>query len=169
MWLNILFSCSEKSDTATVVPTKEIADLTRWTIEDPSTAPFSEHRPEVVDCPSTAFELEGDQLEVSTDKCNYVAITFPIVQNVPAGTPVKTLVLHTGLWAPEPGFAHVAWIINDTVFWEENPEIPASTEFYFQESELPFAIGPSDTLHFHLHNHGANDWKIAEFQRTDID
>ena len=114
-------------------------------------------------------ELEGDQLEVSTDKCNYVAITFPIVQNVPAGTPVKTLVLHTGLWAPEPGFAHVAWIINDTVFWEENPEIPASTEFYFQESELPFAIGPSDTLHFHLHNHGANDWKIAEFQRTDVD
>lgn len=169
MWLSILFACGGKSDSASDAPFKEIADLTRWTLEDPAQAPFADHRPDEVDCPATAFELEGDQLEVSTDKCNYVAITFPIIQNVPAGTTVKTLVLHTGLWAPEPATAHVAWVINDTVFWEESPEIPASTEFYFNETELPFAIGPNDTLHFHLHNHGANDWKIAEFQRTDVD
>lgn len=169
MLFSLLWACGGKSDTATAAPTKNIADLTNWSFEDPELAPFAEHRPDEVDCPATAFKLESEQLEVSTDKCNYIAITFPIIQSVPAGTPVKTLVLHTGLWAPEPAEAHVAWIINDTVFWEETPAIPASTEFYFQETVLPFDIGPDDTLHFHLHNHGANDWKIAEFQRTDID
>ena len=166
--LILLLGCGGKSDTSIGV-FKEIIDLESWTLADPTTAPFPSHQPDEINCTNSAFEIESSQLEVSTDRCNYISIDFEALQTVPMGTSVKSLILHTGLWAPEPGEAHVAWVFNDTVFWELSPEIPASTEFYFHEAELPVTITQGDIVHFHLHNHGANDWKVAEFQRQDVE
>jgi len=145
--------------------TNMIVDLESWSFA--TTDPFPEHRPETIDCPALAFRVEIDQLEIQMDFCNYAVLEFAATQDVKAGTLVELLILHTGLWALESGNAHVAWTLGTDVFWEASPEIPASSEFFFHQAELTKDIRHGDPIRLHLHNHGANDWRIGYFKRME--
>jgi hypothetical protein len=125
---------------------------------------FPEHQPEQIDCPVTAFQVEIDQLEIQTDNCNYAIVEWVTQRFVPKDTILEALVLHTGLWALEEGTAHFALSIEGDVFWEESPPIPSNTEFFFHEMIWPKSIPTGTIVQLHLHNHGANDWKMGYFQ-----
>jgi hypothetical protein len=125
---------------------------------------FSDHRPAEVNCPVTAFQIELDQLEIQTDSCNYAALLWDTNVTIPAHTILESLVLHTGLWALEDTEAHVALYINGELFWEEYPPIPSDTAFFFYDQEWNTEIPAGSTVHLHLHNHGANNWKFGYFQ-----
>ena len=124
---------------------------------------FPQHQPEAVECPPNGFRVEVNQLEIQTDICNYAIVEWTTQRDVAAGTVFEALILHTGLWSLESATAHFALSINGELFWEESPPIPSSTEFFFYEAAWPKRIPTGSTVHLHLHNHGANDWKIGYF------
>ncbi len=142
-------------------------DLTAYRISDIESDLFPDHQPDVIECPANGLRIELNQLEVQTDICNYALIEWETQYTVPANTTMEALVLHTGLWAPETGNAHFALSINGELFWEEQPPIPSDTEFFFKEGVWPTEIPSGSTVQLHLHNHGANDWKVGYFQPTD--
>ena len=139
-------------------------DIPSYRQADLSTDMFPTHQPEEVACPANGFRVEVNQLEIQTDICNYAVVEWVTQHDVPAKTTLEALVLHTGLWALEEGNAHFALSIDGELFWEESPSIPSDTEFFFYEIEWPTAIPAGTIVQLHLHNHGANDWKLGYFQ-----
>ena len=125
---------------------------------------FPSHQPESIECPPNGFRIEVEQLEIQTDICNYAVVEWTTQRFVKSGTTFEALVLHTGLWALEDSSAHFALSIDGDLFWEEFPPIPSNTEFFFYETIWPKDVFPGTKVHLHLHNHGANDWKLGYFQ-----
>lgn len=157
-------------DSARPAPVEaQILDLTDYTLLDADADPLADHRPEAVDCGPRGLRIESEQLEINTERCTYAAVQFEALQDVPQGTPIRATVFHTGLWAPEPATAHVAWLLGGDVVWEATPPIPEDTAFYLWEGLLPVALETGDPVLFHLHNHGINDWTASEFIRLDAD
>ena len=162
IWL--LLSCDEKEEQ---VQAEELIDITMWSQVELEADILKEHQPEEIECDISAFSLEIDQLEIQTDLCNYAAIEFETQKDILAGTTIEALVLHTGLWALEEAEAHFAFYINDDLLWEEYSPIPADTEFFFMEKMIQTDIPMGATIYFHLHNHGANDWKLGYIRESE--
>ncbi len=163
MFLFWLACIDGTKDSAEVV---DWIDISAYRMADLTTDLFAEHQPEEMDCPANGFRVEINQLEIQTDICNYAVVEWQTQYDLPTNTTLEALVLHTGLWAPEEGNAHFALSIDGVLFWEEFPPIPSDTEFFFYEQVWPSAIPTGTTVQLHLHNHGANDWKIGYFQPT---
>ena len=125
---------------------------------------FPSHQPESIECPPNGFRIEVEQLEIQTDICNYAVVEWTTQHVVKAGTTFEALVLHTGLWSLEDTSAHFALSIDGELFWEEFPPIPSNTEFFFYEASWPKEVPSGTKVQLHLHNHGANDWKLGYFQ-----
>jgi len=167
----LLIGCiSNKGDTGE--PPLTLIDLQSWRIGGESGDPYPEHKPDDFDCPSTSFRIESNQLEIEMDTCNYAHVVFESNQKVKAGKTVEFLILHTGLWAEQAATAHA--VIghlekngNINILFEEEPQIPAQAEFFFHELTLERTINKGDTFHIHLHNHGANDWRLGYIQRKE--
>ena len=160
MILTVILSCSAPFSPILI-------DLEDWRFGDLHSDPLIEHQPEQVECGPTSIQIESQQLEVETDLCNYALIDFSLLQDVPKGTMADFLLLHTGLWAEEPATAHAALLINGVPFWETEESIPASAEFFFYEGPLPVDAKEGDTIQLHVHNHGANDWRLGYFRRME--
>lgn len=163
IWL--LLSCGDKKEEQE--QGTELVDLSNWSMVDLENDILKEHQPEEIECDISAFAVEIDQLEIRTDYCNYAAIEFEILKDISAGTTIEALVLHTGLWALEDAEAHFAFYINGELFWEEYRPIPSDTEFFFEEKVIDKDIPQGSQLYFHLHNHGANDWKLGYFREVE--
>ena len=161
MFLYWLACSGWKSDTAEMSPWFEMTD---WRTGTLTSDVFPEHQPAEVTCPVTGFQVEIEQLEIQTDVCNYAIVEWTTLTALPENTMLEALVLHTGLWALEESTAHFALSINGVLFWEEYPPIPSDTEFFFYEAQWPEAIPKGSSIQLHLHNHGANDWKMGYFQ-----
>ena len=143
----------------------DLIDMYDWRLGDLTQDPLIEHQPEEIICPINSFRIESEQLEVETDLCNYAFLEFPLLQNISKGEMASLLLLHTGLWAEETATAHIALLINGDVFWEKEVPIPASAEFFFYEGEFPENAKKGDPVQLHVHNHGANDWRLGYFNK----
>lgn len=141
----------------------EILNIEDWKLGDPSLDPFSDHQPDEIDCSISAFRVESEQLEIDTDLCNYAFVEYASLQKIKQGSPAELLLLHTGLWAPDPAQAHIALILRDEIYWETTVDIPASAEFFFYEGDFPITLEKGDPIYLHVHNHGANDWRLGYF------
>ena len=138
-----------------------------WKLGDPNQDPLAHHQPDNIECSIASFRMESEQLEIETDLCNYAFVEFELQQNVKKGMPADFLLLHTGLWAPEPATAHAALLIDGTIFWEQEVPVPASAEFFFHEGEIPVDAPKGSPVQLHIHNHGANDWRLGYFRRLE--
>ena len=174
--------CQEGHGDTAEPPPKEILALGEWRMASLEEDPFPSHQPEEIICPVSSFRIESGQLEVEMDLCNYALLEFSSQQFLAAGTEVELLLLHTGLWAPFPGKAHACLLVDGEVFFEVEPNIPASAEFFFHETALSSDIKDGATIQLHIHGsteqeegqdtaapprHGANDWRIGYFNRKE--
>ena len=166
--LFLFFCCHAETDTG-VLPQPELIELQQWQPVDPQQDPLPQHHPQEINCQLTAFTLEAGNLEIKTGDCNYISVDFTIVQDVPADTPIRSVIFHEDLWAPEPAQAHIAWVFPSGILWEQEVEIPSSSSFHIYETELPAALKKGDTVHLHLHNHGMNTWNVIALNRLDVD
>ena len=170
MFIALLFTgCLNQKEDTGELPISLI-ELESWKIGGENGDPYPEHKPEDFDCPPTAFRIESNQLEVEMDICNYAHVVFESNQKITKGESIELLILHTGLWAEEAALAHAVISHQDKndnihILFEEEPAIPAQAEFFFHEFTLETTIEKKDTLHIHLHNHGANDWRLGYIQR----
>lgn len=124
--------------------------------------PLSQHRPPSVECSDlTGWYIEGEQLEIDTGRCNYLALAAPAAVSAPRGATLTAELRHFDLTAPEPAQVHVAILIESGVLWEQNISVPGQANVVDIELELPTDIDEGDTVGLHLHNHGQNNYQFG--------
>ena len=162
MLLLIVMGCNEHAaPSAPIVFPDEIVNWAEWQFAKTDDDPFSEHQPDTIDCSPAAMQMEGEQLEIQTDFCNYAFLKWEANQPVDTDTTLAFLMLHSGLWAPEAALAHAALLHEKNILWEEQFPIPSSGDFFYSEITLEQPISQGDLIRLHLHNHGPNDWKLG--------
>jgi len=145
----------------------ELVDAQAWVIQEAADDPFADHRPEDTECNVFGVLAEGGILEVRTDVCPYASLQQPALIDVSKGDPIEWLVYHNALYNEEPAQGHMAIFIGGEVVWEETVDIPGAAEVYSGEAALDEAITAGDPIVFHVHNHGANSWKLVHIRRAD--
>lgn len=125
--------------------------------------PLAAHRPQEVTCSElTGWGVEDDVLEVDTTRCNYLAVGAPARIDVAAGRTLTTQVAYFELTAPEPAMAHVALLVNGRTLWEREVAVPGPADVISVTAELAEDVAAGAPVVWHLHNHGRNNWRLAD-------
>jgi hypothetical protein len=141
-------------------------DWTATTIDDD---PLPDHRPALTSCPASSWGEELGVLEVSTGECNYLSVEQPLAEALAIGDPLRVQVWWQPLIASDPATAHLALLIDGQLIWEQHVAIPGAAQARSIQFESPISAEAGATVTFHLHNHGANSWTLAELARIDHD
>lgn len=128
--------------------------------------PLADHRPDPTICPASAWGEEFGSLEVRTGECNYLSVEQPLASPIAVGDVLRVQVWWQSLIAIEPATAHLALLIDGELVWETEVEIPGASDAQSILVVSPIAAEADAVVTFHLHNHGANTWTLAEFARV---
>src|SRR5690606_10438649 len=129
--------------------------------------PLADHRPEPVICPSSAWGEEFGVFEVSTGAGNYLSVEQPLAEPIAVGDSLRVQIWWQSLIASEPATGHLALLIDGQPIWEIEVAIPGASDARSITFASPIAAEPGATVTFHLHNHGANSWTLAELALLD--
>ncbi len=134
-----------------------------WAPVDAEQDPFDD-RPPDVDCPIHGAKAEDGIFEVETDICHYGTFAHPIAADLRAGDTIEATVWHLQLWAEQRAEGHVALMLGDRLLWEDRIPIPGREAVYPVEVTLEEEAPAGTPLYFHVHNHGANSWRLLEVE-----
>lgn len=141
----------------------ELVDHNSWSPARAEPIPLRSHAPEDTRCPSSARRPTADGvLDVDTGACRYLALEQPAQFGLRSGSTLRIRVAHLQLYDPEAhgSVAHVAIALGGTIAWERTIPIPSPARAYDDHIVLSEELRAGDPIHLHLHNHGANEWKI---------
>jgi hypothetical protein len=140
-----------------------------WTATALDEDPLAEHQPAQTICPVSAWGDEFGTLEVSTGECNYLSVEQPLAEGIEIGDELRVQVWWQSLISSEPATGHLALLIDGELLWETHVAIPGASDARSIAFASPIAAEPGAIVTFHLHNHGANSWTLAELARvTDV-
>lgn len=111
--------------------------------------------------------MTGDgALDVDTGACNYLALEQPARVDVSPGGVVEMRLAHLQLYDPttEISRAHVALAVRGEVVWSREVPIPSAPAVHADDIVLTSGVRVGDPILFHLHNHGANEWKLLSLR-----
>ena len=159
-----LFACLGCGQATSDAPEEAPAswmDQSRWQLVPPDQDPFDD-RPAQVTCPESGWRLEDeDVLEVSTGTCDYFTASQLTGHALEPGDEVHIELWHLTLTAPEPSQGHVAVMLGERVLWEQHVQIPNAGGVYGLDWRADQHIPAGTRLLLHLHNHGANSWRLG--------
>lgn len=149
------------------VPTgdAELVALDAFTLVESSADPFSD-RPADDTC-TLGFGIEDALFEVDAELCLYGAFSAPSLADIREGDLIEAVIVHDALYSEEPGVeSHLGVAIGDEVGWETSIPIPADPGF-LRPTWAATADAPAGTpIHFHLHNHGVNTYRLVAITVT---
>lgn len=154
-------SGTETSEASTPAEPMQLVRADAWVAVEEPADPLASHRPEPVDCGLGGLFVEGEELEIDTNFCNYGMLEQPGLAKIPAGATLTLAMRHFDLTAPEPATAHVALLLGDVIAWERTLIIPGPAEVITVDFEAPMAFPKGGPIRFHLHNHGQNTWILT--------
>ncbi len=134
-----------------------------WTLDTAEQASLQEHAPEELQCPPGAIIVTADDvLDIDTGQCNYIALVQPAQTSAPPGSNLLLQGAHLTLFNPQQDGerGHVALSVGPHLVWERHFPIPALAQAWEAHIPLPEGIQAGTPIRFHLHNHGANEWKL---------
>jgi len=118
-------------------------------------------RPDEVLC-DLGWGVETGAFEVDTELCLYGAFGQPTLAEIHAGDTLEMLILHDALYATEPATAHLAIALDGELAWELEIPIPSEPGIvrpsWTAASDVPLGA----PAYFHVHNHGANNYRLIE-------
>ncbi len=130
--------------------------------------PFDD-RPTDVEC-EFGFGLEDGFFEFESDLCRYGAFSQPALAPIRIGDTVDFLLLHENLVSSKPGSqAHVAIALGEDIVYEVRIDIPAEADFLDEQWVSTLDVPEGTPVHFHVHNHGINSYRLAELSVTYAD
>lgn len=141
-----------------------LVDKDAWVPAEATADPLPGHRPAEVQCPRSGWRVEPQGFEVNTQRCNYAHFSQPSLAPLVPGSRVAAMVYHFNLVAAEPATAHIAVAVAERVVWENVVAIPGKANVYNIEFTADFSAPAGTPVHFHLHNHGYNEWTLASME-----
>jgi hypothetical protein len=161
----LIIACGPSSEPSAVTDQPEaLVDHELW---EPVGAEddYFEDRPDLVDCPQSGYGVEDGFFEVTTDACDYGTFEQPVLIGATRAEKIRLLFWHSPLSASEPAEAHVALGINGQVLWEQYISIPNDAIVYDETISVLEDFEKGDSLHYHLHNHGNNSWRLGLIEK----
>ncbi len=155
--------CSDELEAPDEHPLPPLVDPEAWQPTDDDPAALESHRPAAIECELGSWRLTDlGEIDVDTGACNYLALTQPAGRPVAAGSALSVRFSHLTLYDPgsTDSVGHIALAVGGDVLWERHVSIPARAKIYSEAIVVPFDIPSGMPLHLHLHNHGANEWKL---------
>ncbi len=143
-----------------------LVEASAWSALAADADPLAAHRPPEVRCAAAGWGLEDGTLEVDTGACNYLAVAQPLLRDVPEGVPVEVELWHQALHAEGPAEAHAALLAGGTLVWERRVPIPNLGAVWRDLAPAPRDLRAGEPVVFHLHNHGANNWRLGQVRST---
>lgn len=145
-----------------------------WQPVDPADDPFwPVDDTLVVRCPPESYSAEdnGDGLwfSVSTQECNYLTMTQPLLVDLPEGATVQVQVWHFPIISSSGTYHHlVAGGDPVKTIWEVTLELPALSAGFlpYEPITSTVSISQGEPLYWHLSNHGNNSWHLIELKAT---
>lgn len=141
-----------------------LVDHYLWAETATAADPLASHRPHPVSCRPGGWGVEGAILEADTGRCNYLSVAQPALHAIEEGKPLKITLWHLVLTSSVPAQAHVAVLADGRPLWEMTIPVPSKEEIYEPMIAAPFGAPAGAPLVFHLHNHGANSWRLLDVQ-----
>lgn len=127
--------------------------------------PFDD-RPHDIAC-EFGFGLEDGFFEFESDLCRYGAFSQPALAPIRAGDTIDFLLLHENLVSSKPDSqAHIAIAFGEDIVYEVLIDIPAEADFLDEQWVSTLDVPAGTPVHFHVHNHGINSYRLAELAVT---
>ena len=140
----------------------DLLDLEAWRLVEPDEDPWEPLRGERTRCEATDIEVEGPTLEISTAFCGHGTVAIPTTATLRAGDHATVLLYHATLTAPEPTEGVMVLRVGGADVAAEALELPLAAATY--PHDVVFDDVPVGEALFHVHNHGANSWRVAQVE-----
>jgi len=144
-----------------------LADPAAWQLVTAAEDPFDD-RPETIDCPG-GYGEEDDVFEFDSGVCAYGTFAQPSLAPIAVGDTVELVLVHDPL-EPEDGeesaIAHVALEADGVVMVELHIDIPSDALLHRPTWTADVEIPARTPLHFHIHNHGLNSYRLVSLETT---
>ncbi len=144
---------------------RSLVDHELWQEASAQEDPFDD-RLDIPLCAPTSWGLELEDgevfLEVDTTFCDYITLWQPSASRVLAGERIQVMASHGELEADEPAEGHIAVRLGDLTLMDRFEPIPGMEDVFSAEVVVDDDIAGGEPVWFHLHNHGANTWRLID-------
>ncbi len=127
--------------------------------------PFIGEQPAVVQCDAGWGEEDG-VFEVNTEVCDYGVFVQGALASIEEGDVLELVLVHDALFADGPAEAHMAIAVGAEIVWSETRALPYAADV-LRPSWVASAAQPVGApVYFHVHNHGANSYRLVDLTRA---
>jgi hypothetical protein len=116
---------------------------------------------EHVACPARAAVVEEGFIELDTKVCSWITVSAPARAGVRTGTALRMLFFHSALVADEPSAAVVGVAVDGETLWQREIPIPSASAFEDVVVTVEHDVVSGAPMTFHVHNHGANSYRLG--------
>jgi|MDTC01.3.fsa_nt_gb hypothetical protein len=142
----------------------DLIDPNAWQSIEFSSGPFAELASDESQCDSRGIKFEQGVLEIDTGLCSFYTGEQPLATSIRENDTVSFLIYHGALASTEPALGYVALQIGETIVFEREVPIPFSSQVYADTITTDFEAPSGTPVYFHVHNHGANSWRMAHIR-----
>ena len=161
----VFFGCSPEPAAQAPAAVREVIDGTEWQAIPRDNDPFVLAMPAAVTtCLSSGVSVEDAMLEMDTGICGFISATTPLTAAVAKGERVKITLWHLPLYADPPATGVMRVHIGGAEVWRLEVAIPHLEQVYEPEFKAPAAWPAGTAVEVHVHNHGANTWKVYQIR-----
>jgi hypothetical protein len=155
-------TASDAGSDAAAAPLNLLA-VDRFVVLEPSSDPNADHRP--MGCALGTPRVEDETLELETDDCLLHWVGVPLTDAVKAGERLRLVRTHSALAARVPADAHLRIDLEGDVILERTIPIPSADAIDVDTVTPTRDHAAGSLLRVHLHNHGANNWRLVALRR----
>jgi hypothetical protein len=141
---------------------RSIAEHSQWQRVQAAADPWHDEAEAAGGCDESAYREEPPFFEIDTTLCKHVTFVQPLAEAVGAGELVKVTGWHLPLVAPEPAEGHMALRLEGLSLVDYRVAIPARESVIDGLVQAEGGAPAGARLYLHVHNHGANSWKLLE-------
>ena len=135
----------------------ELVRAADWAVVAPDDDPFG---PGPGCDAGSALQMEGEQLEIQTDRCGWVTLEQPALIDLHPGDRLELLLFQNALASvEEDAVAHLALRLAGDEFWSVGVPIPAEAEVH-EPADSGFELQAGDPVVLHVSNHGQNTYRF---------
>ncbi|MCO4761347.1 MAG: hypothetical protein KC502_07575 [Myxococcales bacterium] len=162
--LGLAISCGTTSDPAPQrSEAEEVVDGSAWVPIAREIDPFAKAMPDAVtSCVSSGVIVEDAMLEMDTGICNFISAETQLTGDVAQGERVTIVLWHLALYADPPAQGVLIIRIGGQEVWRLDVDIPHLEQVYKPEFPAPKSWPKGTMVQVHVHNHGANTWKVYQ-------
>ncbi len=142
--------------------TRPLVDRTQWVESRAAEDPAPAHRPTQVQCPALSWLPEYEGIEVSTERCNYLSLTQPLLHGIQPGDVIELEAWHQALATLDGSTAqaHLGVFVGEEVLWDVDVSIPSDADAWILDVPVTVDAEQGTAVTLHLHNHGFNTWNF---------